>query len=139
MPGVTRRKSLDRGWAWPLTTADVRDGLGDLFDAVSLRWEDFNKRSDYVAWVTWMPELSRYDPDQNSATIRLTPVRSDETDVIGDFLRAQILPELADWLQDAFEHEDSWQALIHSKHWTVEDGRVVSKSHDASPSRSKRH
>ncbi len=142
MAKVSRRNSLARGRAWPVTTLDVRAGLVDLFDAVSLIWHDTEKPLDDVIWVNWSSESSRHPQsfaaDENSVTVWICATRSDVANVVGDTLRSRVFPELAEWVRAAFEADESWQALDHSKTWSGLEGETTTRTHDQSPKRLKR-
>jgi hypothetical protein len=74
--------------------------------------------------------------NDNTAAVRITPRSTSDADAIGDVLR-EVLPQLADWLSDAFARDDSWQARRHSTRWMLRDRRVVAESHDESSNRLK--
>jgi hypothetical protein len=137
MAKVSRRGSLARGRAWPVATADVKDALGDLFDAVSLVWYDRAEPQDDVAWVNWHSEASRHPrafaADENSATVWLVPSSTDEAGDVGELLRAQVLPQVAEWLRYADGQDEAWQALNHSKSWSIRGGELTIRAHDQSP------
>ncbi len=135
MAKVSRRNSLPRGLRWPIATNDLRRGLGDLYDDVSVVWFDQPDADDQVS-VNWKSEEHRWPrafaPDENSATVWVRPTTTDQVDVVGDALRGVVLPELADWLSEAFAASEQWQALDHSKRWTVRSCTVDSTTHDES-------
>jgi hypothetical protein len=139
---VSRRNSLARGRAWPVTTGDIRNALGDLFDAVSLIWYDSDHLRDDPVWAHWKTEASRHPSafaaDRNTITVWLTPTSAGEAGAIGGVMRDQILPQLVEWLEYSFDQDVSWQARNHSKRWTVRNGQVTTETHDQSPKRIKR-
>ena len=139
MPMASRRNSLARGRAWPVTTPDLRDALGDLLDAVSLVWYDTTNSGDDSVWVSWKSEASRHPrafaADENSAAIWLTPANADEAETVGDLLRGQVLPQIVEWLTNAFDQDEDWQARDHAKYWTVRGGELTTRTHDQSPRR----
>ena len=133
---TSRRASLLRGRKWPLSTLDLREGLGDLFDAVSIVWHD-TPADPYALWVSWNGEASRA-PTETSVAVWITGADAAVAESTGAILRTEVLPELVTWLTAAFDEGDSWQALNHAKWWTVGVDRVTSREHDESPRRNRR-
>jgi hypothetical protein len=139
MVGPSRRTSLPRGRSWPVATADVRNALGDLFDSATVVWFEPTSPTDDLLWVRWTPETPRRPStaNENTVAVWIAPANKSDAEAIGDALRDEALPQLAQWILDAFERDDSWQALSHSRRWKLRDGVMVADSHDESPKRLK--
>jgi hypothetical protein len=135
MAKASRRSSLARGRSWPITTSDLRAGLGDTFDEVGLVWYETDEDDDLV-WVSWKPDADRHPEsfaaDDNSMTIWVAPVDVEVAQQTHDLICSEVLPSVREWIRDAISREIEWQSRSHSKRWRVADGSVSSRTHDES-------
>lgn len=125
MAKASRRNPLARGWAWPVTTGDLRAGLGNFFDEVGLVWFDTADDDDHV-WVSWKPDNDRHPgafaTDDNSMTVWVSPVDADVAQQVHDLICVEVLPDLSGWIRDAMSRDSEWQLRSHSKRWRIGDG-----------------
>jgi hypothetical protein len=74
----------------------LREGLGDLYDAVSVSWY-YAPSGRHALWADWAAD-NFHGAQENSAQVWITPADTMIAEQIGALLRSDVLPELAEWL-----------------------------------------
>ncbi len=126
-----RGRRLPRHRAWPLTTTDINEALGEL--ASHIRYLTFLTGPDdgtAVLGVSWLaPEPSTYGrgphPDSVGVSIDVHPVDAAERAATRAVLKATALPQLHEWITEAVTATETWQQTSHLRRWHLTDGLLV--------------
>jgi hypothetical protein len=131
---VGRRGHPPIGSAWPITVGELRESLGEgVFAQVSQVWHPSS--ADLIS-VRWSAEGFRrpesFAADAESVAIWIGVVGVDAAQSTSDLLCEDILPEIREWIRDAYAADDRWQGLDHSVSWTLVEGEITKRTHDES-------
>jgi hypothetical protein len=114
-----RNRRLPRHLAWPLTSTDLVEVLGDQYASVT--WLRFMENSaENVLAVEWVPDR-RFNYGHGSfpsLRVDVHAVKAAERRSVRAALRAQALPELRDWIEHAVGAPPTWQEARHYRYWT---------------------
>ncbi|MYS37661.1 hypothetical protein GT025_26405 [Streptomyces sp. SID4920] len=83
-----------------------------------------------VLGVTWLaPSRRNYGggvhPDMVGFHIDVHPVAATERSATRAVLRAQVLPQLREWVTRAITADETWQLTDHAYYWRTSDGRCT--------------
>ncbi|MEH0545029.1 hypothetical protein QA802_18645 [Streptomyces sp. B21-105] len=126
-----RNRRLPRHRAWPLTTTDVDEGIGDCLAHVGqLRFLTGPDSGTIVLGAVWTaPIPSNYGagihPDAAGIGIDVHPVDAGARAATRALLREQALPQLRAWVMRAITADETWQLTRHGRYWHLSDGRLT--------------
>ncbi|GAA3001206.1 hypothetical protein JCM13580A_17040 [Streptomyces drozdowiczii] len=126
-----RNRRLPRHLAWPLTTTDISECLGPRMTRVrDLMFLSGHDSGPLVLGVTWLaPSRRNYGrgvhPDLVGFHIDVHPVAATERSATRAVLRAQVLPQLREWVMRAITADETWQLTDHAYYWRMSDGRCT--------------
>ncbi|WP_329029188.1 hypothetical protein [Streptomyces sp. NBC_01423] len=126
-----RNRRLPRHLAWPLTSTDISECLGPRMTRVKdLAFLSGHDSGTIVLGVTWLaPNPQNYGrgvhPDMVGLHIGVHPVDATERAATRAVLRAQVLPQLREWVTRAIAADETWQLTDHEYYWRMADGRCT--------------
>ncbi|WP_405768629.1 hypothetical protein [Streptomyces sp. NBC_01538] len=125
------RRKLPRHRAWPLTTTDVNDSLGEL--TVHVRELSFLTGHDsgtIVLGARWLAPESRthgggVHPDSVGFYVDVHPVDAAERAAIRAVLKETALPQLHAWITHGLTAPETWRQTSHLHYWRLADGHLA--------------
>jgi hypothetical protein len=126
-----RNRRLPRHRAWPLSTTDVHEGLGDCASHVGeLRFLTGQDSDTVVLSAVWTaPIPSNYGagihPDAAGIRVDIHTVDAGARAATRALLREQALPQLRAWVTRAITAHETWRLTWHGRYWHVADGRLT--------------
>ncbi|WP_327695165.1 hypothetical protein [Streptomyces sp. NBC_00459] len=132
-----RSRRLPRHRAWPLTTTDVNESLGDL--ASHIRELSFLTGTDsgtIVLGARWLaPESRTYGggihPDSVGFYVDVHPVDAADRAVIRATLKEAALPQLHAWIAQGLAGPETWRQTHHLHYWRLTDGHLTHADEEA--------
>ncbi|MDX3454555.1 hypothetical protein PV396_21835 [Streptomyces sp. ME02-8801-2C] len=124
-------RRLPQHLAWPLTTTDVNESLGELASHIrELRFLAGRDSGTVVLGAGWLaPESRNYGrgvhPDSVGFSVDVHPVDSAERAAIRAVLRETALPRLHAWMTQGLTGAETWRQTSHLRHWHLTDGRLT--------------
>ncbi|MFJ5848504.1 hypothetical protein [Streptomyces sp. NPDC092903] len=126
-----RNRRLPRHLAWPLTTTDINECLGDFMTRVTdLRFLTGHDSGTIVLGAEWIAPIPRNygrgtHPDTVGFGIDVHPVDAAERAAIRAVLRARALPRLHAWITEAAGADETWKSAPHRHLWRLDHGRLT--------------
>ncbi|OIJ68234.1 hypothetical protein [Streptomyces mangrovisoli] len=128
---TARNRRLPRHRSWPLTRADLGEGLGGCLSRVTdLRFLEGDDSGTIVLGAEWIaPAPTSYGrgvhPDMVGFRVDVHPVATADRAATRVILRERALPRLRAWIAGADEATETWLLTPHRRLWRLVDGRLV--------------
>lgn len=126
-----RRRRLPRGRAWPLTTTDINESLGELAAHIKdLSFLSGTGSGTIVLGVSWLaPQSTTYGrgphPDSVGVYLDVHPVDATERAATRAILKETALPQLRAWITQALTADETWRLTDHLHYWHLTDGNLT--------------
>ncbi|MGY1500528.1 hypothetical protein ACW4TU_28775 [Streptomyces sp. QTS52] len=124
-------RRLPRHRAWPLTTTDVNESLGELADQVKdLDFLTGPGSGTIVLGARWLaPESRTYGrgihPDSVGFSVDVHPVDAADRAAIRALLKETALPQLHAWITQGLAAPETWRQTSHVHYWHLTDGHLT--------------
>ncbi|WP_405817067.1 hypothetical protein OG241_20995 [Streptomyces sp. NBC_01390] len=125
------RRRLPPHRAWPLTTTDVNESLGELAaDIRELRFLTGSDSGAVVLGARWLaPASPNYGrgihPDDVGFSVDVHPVDAAERAAIRTVLKETALPQLHAWITQGLAAPETWRQTSHLHYWRLADGNLT--------------
>lgn len=118
----SKKRSLSRHLAWPLTPSDLDDYLGDLRVTVKeIRFLSKVSETGVVMFARWIPSDRRYGhgvhPDYAGIHVDVLPVGHAERSLVRAAMATQGLPHLRSWVAEVPNRAQTWLLFPQTRAW----------------------